>query len=249
MAPLPSLALAKLIVRAYRDDDFLLVIIHGPLRMGKSAYALKVMGQVYDYLKGRPLSTELVKDYVGFQPLEVIHRWLRIKGRRIPAYLWDDAGVFLSTMDWWTPALKGVQKYMNVIGTDMNCLILTTPDPRWILRKMLHMPGTLRGKVMKTQSATHSDCHSVKYSRKCRGYKPYLMPDLVKSGVNVIWEDNFSCYIPDDVYAYYQPLRMGYAEYTKQNIIDQFLPAQADDIHKSKSMEEAIKDLGNLAKK
>jgi len=33
-------------------DDFNLVIISGPPRIGKSAYAIKVMGQVLEYLKG-----------------------------------------------------------------------------------------------------------------------------------------------------------------------------------------------------
>lgn len=223
MSPKPSLALAQLIAQAYRDDDFLLVVIHGPLRMGKSAYAMKVMGQVYDYLKGRPLSADLLKDYMGFHPREVVYRWARLK-RRIPCYLWDDAGYWLYSMDWWHPLLKSIQKYLNVIGTDMNTLILTTPDPRWILKKLLHMPGAIRGKVMKRRSSRQGDSDSLKYSRRCKGYKPYLMPDLVKSGVNSLWVDDYSCKIPQDVYDYYLPLRISYAKHAKTSILDEYLP-------------------------
>lgn len=246
MAPLPSLALANLIVRAYRDDDFLLVVIHGPLRMGKSAYAFKVMGQVYDYLKGRPLSVELMKQYVGFEPTEVIRQWYNIGDKRIPMYVWDDAGYWLYSMDWWHPLLKGIQKYMNVIGTQMNCLMLTTPDPTWILSKLLNMPGALRGKVMKRTSSVR-DSNSVKFSRKCRGYKPYRMPDLKKTGVNVWWEDDYSCMIPDEVYAYYLPLRLGYAQMARKAVLDTLLPEE--DRGPDPTIQDSLDTLDDLSKK
>ncbi len=41
MAPLPTLALARLIVRNFRQDGFSLIIVDGNLRVGKSAYAMR----------------------------------------------------------------------------------------------------------------------------------------------------------------------------------------------------------------
>ena len=84
------------------------------------AYAMKVLGQVYDYLKGRPLSVDLVDNYVGFHPAEVVDAWFDIDNR-IPMYVWDDAGYWLFSLQWHDPLLIAVQRYMNVIGTDMNC--------------------------------------------------------------------------------------------------------------------------------
>jgi len=219
MPEIPSFSLARIIARAYRFDDFLLIIIYGPLRIGKSAYAMKVLGQVYEYYFGRPLSPDLVQDFMGFHPADVVDRWIKIK-RRIPMYVWDDAGYWLYSMDWNDPLLRAIQKYINVIGTDMNCLMLTTPDPTWILSKLLNMPGTLRGKIMKNATPTFSDSPSQIYSRLCRGYKPYRAPDLKKTGVNVKWEDTYSCLIPQDVYDYYQPMRRAYTDLAKQAIID-----------------------------
>lgn len=242
MPKLPSLSLARMICRAYIRDDFILVIIYGPLRMGKSAYAMKVLGQVYDYFKGTPLSPDLVRDYMGFHPSLVIDRWFELGDKRIPMYVWDDAGYWLYSLDWNDPLLKAIQKYMNVIGTDMNCLLLTTPDPTWILKKILNMPGTIRGEVQKREGGI-SDAPSKVFARRCRGYKPYRMPDLKKTGVNVLWEDDYSCRIPDDVYAYYLPVRRNYALMAKQSIKDMLNPKKDD------SMDAVIKNLNYLSDK
>jgi hypothetical protein len=101
----PSFALSGLICNAFRYDDFLLVIIYGPLRMGKSAYAMKVLGQVYEYFYGEKLSVGLLKKYMGFHPAEVIDDWMDIT-ERIPMYIWDDAGFWLYSMDWNNPLLR-----------------------------------------------------------------------------------------------------------------------------------------------
>ena len=216
MAPLPTLALARRICSAYLKDDFMLVIIYGELRMGKSAYALKVLGQVYDYLKDRPLSIDLVDQYLGWHPAEVVDDWFDIE-KRIPMYIWDDAGYWLFSLQWHDPLLIAVQRYMNVIGTDMNTLVLTTPDPTWILKKIVAMPGAIRVKVYKRDGGQY-DNPSRLYSRHARGYKPYRSPDLKKTGVNRILDDDFSCYIPDDVYAVYFPKREHYARMAKLEI-------------------------------
>lgn len=242
MPELPGFALARIIARAYRFDDFLLIIIYGPLRIGKSAYAMKVLGQVYEYYFGRPLSPDLVQDFMGFHPADVVDRWIKIK-KRIPMYVWDDAGYWLYSMDWNDPLLRAIQKYINVIGTDMNCLMLTTPDPTWILSKLLNMPGTLRGKIMKRDGSSIRDDKAKMYARLCRGYKPYRAPDLKKTGVNVKWEDDYSCLIPQDVYDYYQPMRRGYTDLAKQAIIDKLRDTKGVD-HK-----DTVKALDYIAER
>ncbi len=230
----PSLALSGNICNAFRYDDFNLVIIYGPLRMGKSAYAMKVLGQVYDYFYGEKLSPDLLKEFMGFHPAEVIDAWMNID-KRIPMYIWDDAGFWLYSMDWNNPLLRAIQKYFNVIGTDMNTLVLTTPDPTWILSKLVNMPGTLRGRIMKRDGT--------RWGRVCRGYKPYRSPDLKKTGVNVKWEDTFNCKIPDKVYEYYKPMRDGYARQAKQMVIDTIMKKKDDD------QKALIKNLNTLADK
>ncbi len=214
MPELPTLALARKICRNYRNDDFSLVIICGPPRIGKSAYAIKVMGQVIEYFHGQDIyDPKVCRKYLGWDPEENVDRWMDIK-KRIPCYTWDDAGYWLFSLNWTDPLLITVQQYMNVVGTDINTLILTTPDPTWILSKIANMPGTIRMNIIKSRGG--EDCDSVLFARRAVGYKPWKYPDLKAGGVNKIMEDEFSCKLPDPFYSdWYKPTRMTYAEAAK----------------------------------
>ena len=103
---------------------------------------------------------------------------------------------------------------MNVVGTDMNTLMLTTPDPRWILSKIATMPGTIRVKIIKRDGG-QGDNDSRVFSRRAIGYKPYKSPDLKKSGVNKVVEDDYSCKLPEEFYKWYKPTREAYAKRAK----------------------------------
>jgi hypothetical protein len=208
----PTLALADEIRQWYIDDEFKIVIIYGEQRMGKSVYSLKAMGQVMDYFKGIPLSPRLVDRCMGWSPWEVVDQLLDIKGK-IPCYTWDDAGYWLWALDWNDPVLKAFMKYLNVIGTDMACLILTTPDPRWILKKITSQPSARTIKIIKASANS-------RWSRIAKGYQPYVLPDLSTTRVKSWLEDDFSCKCPQDVYDYYKPKREGYASQAKALLRD-----------------------------
>jgi len=214
MPKLPSLALAQEIIQWYMNDEFKVVVIYGEQRMGKSVYALKVMGQVMDYFKGIPLSPRLVDRCMGWRPHEVVHNLLSIK-EKIPVYTWDDAGYWLWALDWNDPVLKAFMKYLNVIGTDMACLILTTPDPRWILKKITAQPSARTIKISR-----RSDAMTSRWRRIAKGYQPYVLPDLTTTRVRSWLEDEFSCKCPQKVYNYYRPKRLGYAREAKELLRD-----------------------------
>ncbi len=221
-----SFALARWIVDAFRYDDFNLFILHGTPRIGKSAYGIKVMGQVVDYFFGEDIykitgSTTLTRrapicqKYMGWEPTEVVESWINIpEGERIPMYQWDDAGMWLFSLNWTDPLLISVQQYMNVVGTDMNTLMLTSPDPRWILSKIATMPGTMRIKIIKRDGGG-GDSDSRLYSRRALGYVPWIYPDLKGGGVNKKIEDDFSCKLPEEFYKWYKPTRERYATMAK----------------------------------
>ena len=215
MPELPTLALARKICRNYIRDDFNLVIIYGPPRIGKSAYAIKVMGQVLTYLTGEDIyEPRICQKYLGWDPHENVDRWLDIY-KRIPVYTWDDAGYWLFSLNWTDPLLIAVQQYMNVVGTDMNTLILTTPDPTWILSKIANMPGTIKLNIIKRQGGI-ADSDSLLFSRRAVGYKLWKYPDGKGGGVNKIMEDEFSCKLPDPFYSeWYKPTREAYAHAAK----------------------------------
>lgn len=223
MPELPSLALARRIVRAFFDDDFIFVIVYGGLRRGKTAYALKVVDQVLEYLGRKKLSATNIHDYMGWKPREVIETWMNKPLEKQPVFVWDDAGVWLNNAKWTDPLLQAIAEYMNLVGTDYGCLILTTPKPQWILGKIAAMPEMLRIKIVKRSGDAESgfvESHE-KFKRKAIGYKPWFSPDLKKHGVNKILEDDFSCKIRDDLYEVYKPMREGYNVDVKQNMMDE----------------------------
>jgi hypothetical protein len=202
MAKLPTLAL---------------IIIYGNLRIGKSALSIKALEQALIYLKGiKQLEPKHVNEFMGFDPNEVVDRWLNLKERK-PCFIWDDAGFWLHSMNWSDPVMVSIQQYFNVIATDYNTVILTTPDPTWILSKISNMIGVIRIKVIKRDGGIQ-DNPSTLYRRLGIGYKPWRSPDLKRGGVNKVLLDEFNCMIRQDLYDWYKPIRERYAYEAKQMI-------------------------------
>jgi hypothetical protein len=212
--------MAGKIARNYRDDDFTLWIVEGNLRIGKSAYSIKNGLSVLDYYWGDPPKWESIKPYMGWHPAEVVEKWLNVEERE-PFFIWDDAGMWLYSLDWHNPLMVAIQKYMNVIATDYSNLILTTPSVKWILSKIAGMPGMQRVKIIKRYGTKRSDRESRKFSRIAVSYEPWNSPDLKKHGVYKRFYDKYSCKLPDELYKVYQPIREEYARLAKMEIKNQ----------------------------
>ena len=220
MAPLPTLSLARLIVKNYMRDDFNLVIVDGNLRKGKTTYAVKSVEQALDYL-GKIHTDEIqpseLKWILGFEPDEVLESWLFVKVRQ-PAFVWDDAGYWLHSMNWRDPVMVSIQQYFNVVGTDFNTMILTTPSPLWVLSKIANMPEMIRVKITKRDGGNR-DSEYKRFARTATAYQRWTSPDLKRGGVNKIWVDTFSCKMRDSLYEWYKPIRDEYAFKAKQAIL------------------------------
>lgn len=216
---LPGLALARLIVKNYERDDFSLVIVSGNLRKGKSAYAIKCVEQAGKYLGTfKELNKRELCWYMGWEPNEVVALWQR-NTKREPFFIWDDAGYWLHSMNWHDDLMIAIQQYFNVIGTDYNTVILTTPSPHWVLSKIAKFPEMVHVRITK-RTGGNPDSDYYKFARKARGYKRWTSPDLKRAGVNVLFDDQFSCKIPDHIYEWYYPMRREYAQEAKQSIVE-----------------------------
>ncbi len=218
MPELPSLILAQNMCKNFRYDDFTLWIIVGPLRIGKSAYAMKAGFQVLEYFYGDPITWDAIKPYMGWHPAENVEKWLNVEERQ-PFFIWDDAGMWLFSLDWSDPLMVAIQKYMNVVGTDYNNLVMTTPSASWILSKISQMPGMKRIKIIKRDGGR--DTKTKLYSRTAICYQPWRSPDLKKHGVHKRFYDKYSCRIPDEIYKIYYPIRREYARLAKMAIKEQ----------------------------
>lgn len=238
MAPLPTLTLARQIVRNYRNDDFSLIIIDGNLRVGKSALAIRAVEQALDYL-GKIHTNEIqpdeLEEVLGFKPRLVLDSWLQLEERQ-PVYIWDDAGYWLHSMNWHDPVMISIQQYFNVVGTDYNTVLMTTPSPNWVLAKIANMPEMIRVKCVKRDGGI-GDSDSRRFSRKGTAYKRWQSPDMKSGGVNKIWVDEYSCKIRQDLYDWYKPIRDQYAKEAKLAILKSL---------KNKSNEDRLDELRTM---
>lgn len=217
MPKFPTLEMSQKMVRNFRDDDFTLWIVEGNLRIGKSAYSIKSGLSVLDYYWGDPPVWGSIEPFMGWHPAEVVEKWLNIEERQ-PFFIWDDAGMWLYSLDWHNPLMVAIQKYMNVVATDYSNLILTTPNVSWILSKIAGMPGMRRVKIIKRYGTKSSDSESRKFSRIAIAYEPWKSPDLKTGGVYKRFYDKYSCKLPDPLYKIYQPIREEYARLAKMEI-------------------------------
>lgn len=219
MPAIPSLALARRIVKSYMNDSFLCVIIEGEERIGKTTLATKALNQALAYLTNKQIRENNWRNYMGWNASEVIEQWYsKPSNKKEIGFIWDDAGMWLNALQWSDPVLIQIQRYMNIIGTDYSFFCMTTPKASWILNKINGIPGIIKVIVKRTmgEDTIGEMEESTKWARVGKGYKPWWSPDTKRSGVRKILEDDFSCKMPDEMYAWYKPLRERYNDEIKK---------------------------------
>jgi len=196
----------KLINKAYFDDEFHLIIIYGPLRYGKSSLACQILSEVY-----KTWDVDVLKQYIGFHPKNVLKKWADLRGEKRKAFLWDDAGLWLHALDWQSPFVKATGKYLNVAGTDWAGLILTTPAPTWVSKKIRGVPQAI---TLKVRKVTGDPAYT--HLRQAVAYRFWLAPDLKHTGVFKLYIENYGKYMPNKFYEWYKPYRDRFALEAKQ---------------------------------
>jgi len=201
--------LAGMIKKWYYSDEFKPVIVYGQMRIGKSAYALKVAREVYG-------DWEIVKDFIVFKPEEFLEKCMETRHKE-PLLIWDDAGLWLFAYDYMrNPLLPAIIKYLNVAGTQWASIIFTTPTTQMLVKRIRSLPHTITVKIIKNKD----ECR--KKLRIARGYVRWVSPDTKKHGVRKIFEDHYDAMLPQDFYDWYKPLRQKYVN-TALDMIKQIL--------------------------
>ncbi len=224
---LRTFELARRIREWKENDDFKILIIYGEGRIGKTSYILQVFAQVMgEWKKGTVIDPktgekhtkefcvkpnwEAIKHWIVFHPKDFLKVSYDVKSKEF-GLIWDDAGMWLHALDFNNPFVKQVGKYLNVAGTDFGVIAFTTPTPKWVFNKIKNYPGTIVIKVIRrsTDTKTH------KY-RVAKAYSNWVLPDMKKSGVKKIFWDSYDAMMPDEVFAWYKPLREQYAVLAKK---------------------------------
>lgn len=191
---------ASFIKKAWIEDECVFYSIYGPLRYGKTSYAMKILASLYD-----TWDPEILKNFIVYHPKELIALIDKPRSAKFkyPAFVWDDAGVHLSAMKWEDPVLKRICEAMNLVGTLFAGVIFTTPLPTYVVKKIRGLPSCANVRIYKVNNNPNKP-------RVARGYYQWLAPDMKKSGVKPFIDDKFSAIMPTKFFEWYQPYREGY---------------------------------------
>lgn len=206
-----NLKLGNYILSKRRSNGFLSCITKAERGYGKSMYNLKVMAYVFQRL-GYSVEDawEKALDSIIFTPSQFMNRIdYNIENEVVsPVWCIDDATVHFSSYLYFINVYQTslLNAAFDTIRTVVHGLLINCPDKSRLL------PG-LR----------HYDDYEVTiymdrgYERKAVGIKWYSLPDG-KKRFRKMFEDSFSCYIPDEYYNKYMLMRTRYLKEINDNL-------------------------------
>lgn len=196
-----------LIQKAVEEGECKFFIVYGPLRYGKTAYAMKTLAQLHGTWDPKELS-----QYVVFTPIDFLLKIKRLRNRGKQLLLiWEDAGVWLNSMKWNDPLILAISRYLDVVGTDFAGVMFTTPMPSHVIKRVRGIPQCTTVKIHKLND-------NASKPRLALGYRMWMLPDCKKSGVKPIFEDRYSALMPNVFFDWYQKERQSYANETFKEI-------------------------------
>jgi len=212
----PFILAKKVLDAYYPPEEFYIFITYAPLGYGKSTYDFKAGVEVLQtaYHLNQKQAWEKLKEFIVFHPVQFFEKIEQIEEsglKRVPFLIWEDMGLWLYAMEWNNPFIEAFIKYLNVARTHLAALIGSSPSPEWVLRKLRRFPSAFTIRIQKLNGETDFT-NKYAWERLAVGYKFWLHADLKHSGVRRLWEDRFSCRMPDDFYEWYKPLRDAYED-------------------------------------
>ena len=151
---------------------------------------------------------ETPKHLIKYHPIDVVKLCMEMleKGKREPAFHWDDAGTWLNSMDFRAPFVISFMKYLSLARTNWGAIILSAPVEDWVLKKLHTAEGVCHIKILKA----NNDAMIFK-PRLARAYKLVRYPGRVRFYCNTLFQDYYMAIMPDSFYKWYKPQRDHYA--------------------------------------
>ena len=139
-------------------------------------------------------------------------------GRQI--IIWDDAGLWGSTYMWFDEEkrsyLEALVDWYDVIRSDINILIMTTPSKKKLPPRIREDPDAIIISIMK----------SGYYQTKNRIVKKSIA--FAARNIESLWDDkhlrkamfkdHYTVLLPDPVYEYYSIIRRSYSRYARERL-------------------------------
>lgn len=225
-----NLWLANVIIKIH-PYGFLGAVIEGERGYGKSMYALKIMAQIYYKMNDITEEEAWVRslDSMIFTMEDVIKLInYNIKNDIIsPVLCIDDATVHFCSYKYFTNLYEVILLHgmFDTIRTTVTGLLLTCPSRKLLLAALRNYDDyTIQ--INKDQSNKGVSG----YSRIARGIKWFTIPDGRRK-FRKMFEDHYSCYVPNWIYDKYMKKRKYYLE----SINDDMMQLIEEKLKKKKS--------------
>jgi hypothetical protein len=205
---------SKRIEWAWSHIEFFGLIIYGRQGIGKSTYMLKVMHDVYG-------DWDKVFKYLVFSLDDLIDIMKKAKESRIKVIGWDDAGVHGHKYLYFREKEKVelLSAWIDVVRTRIAGWLITTPDPRNLLKPVRESPGFYYGKVVLRGGGL---------ARLVKVYERVYLPsgDIM---VRKAYYDVFKARLPDDVYKEYMERRKAFYEEAEERLMEYIRSKESTD--------------------
>lgn len=201
-----DLKLSKYIVNRVKHNGFLSAITKAERGYGKSMYNLKIMAYVYYALDGcsEDEAWEKALSNMLFTPEQFLDRVQQnIQDDTItPVICIDDAAVHFSSYLYFINLYETslLNATFDTIRTAANAVLINCPDKNRLLAGLRHYDD-FEVTIYK-QAGNY-------YTRRAVGIKWYSLPDGHRR-FRKMFEDHFSCFVPDKIYNKYQKQRKLY---------------------------------------
>jgi hypothetical protein len=214
------LATTQQILTAAKKGQTKNYIVYGPLGTGKTSYGVNVLMEVYAKEIEKDGLVQTISQYYFHNPIEMLQLVKRFKAEniKVPVIVPDDFGVWLYALDFAKPLVKSIVKYFQMIRTRVRGgVVMTSPTPTLILGKLRCFPQTVTIKISEAPGGEQYN-RPLKDIRLAKAYRSWLLPDLQKLRVHKLYEDKFSCMLPNDLYHWLEEKREDYVSYLENEI-------------------------------
>lgn len=215
-----SLILSNKIIRE-RPNGLCSPIVEGKRGIGKSAYCLKTMKEVfqkvYECSESEAYDTALKYTLYDIEDIIFTLEDAIDKKEPLPVVTWDDAGVHGSSLQWFfkMDEVNQLKAITDTIRSAVTGFLINCPDRNNLLNflrnyddylvTIVKAPGG-GNKYVDEAGITHMYKN---YERVARGYNIFKLP----SGKRLVFknfEDEYSCFVPNAFYERYEERRKKY---------------------------------------
>jgi hypothetical protein len=212
------LATVAEIQKAIAKNECKNFIVYGPLGKGKTSYAVQCLMELNQKEIEKDGLIQTISKYYFHNPLEMLER-VRKFDKAVAAIAPDDFAVWMYSLDYGNPLVKAIVKYFQMIRTKTHGVIMTAPTPTLILTKLRCFPQTITIKISEAPGHHRLQANRpLKDIRIAKAYRSWLLPDLQKLRVHKLYEDEYSCMLPNELYQWLEKKRKIYVKMLEEEI-------------------------------